>query len=86
VAAVYTIDHSTLLVVGLKAIPASRSFALARTLFEHLPPAEEYYPAPPLPPRIITQLATLREPFLIVVCWAASLCVQNAGASQLRTT
>jgi len=41
VAAVYTIDHSTLLVVGLKAIPASRSFALARTLFEHLPPAEE---------------------------------------------
>jgi hypothetical protein len=42
VATVHQVDDATLLVVGLKAIPADRAFAFTRLLYQHLPAPEEY--------------------------------------------
>lgn len=41
VATVHQVDDATLLVVGLKAIPADRAFAFTRLLYQHLPAPEE---------------------------------------------
>jgi hypothetical protein len=68
VAVVHRVDDATLLVLGLKVVPADRAFAFTQLLYQHLPACEECARVPH-PPRPRSASASVHQPwFCACVC------------------